>query len=160
MRLDAFILADAASTPGDDKFYIHGGGLSRFVVPQLPFPLGVAAFIRFEVDGSDICEPHDFRVAVLGPIGPNIRPIDFRSRPLEEPSPPLLEGEQRFMQIALELPLMVVREGLYRVDLYVDVELVRSIPVPLVLHQPGGPTVAPAAAKPPPGPPKKKSKRR
>jgi hypothetical protein len=137
MRLDAFILADAASTPGDDKFYIHGGGLSRFVVPQLPFPLGVAAFIRFEVDESDIQEAHDFRVAVLGPIGPNIGPIDFRSRPQDEPSPPLLEGEQQFMQIALNLPLMIVRQGLYRIDLYVDDELVRSIPVPLVVHEPG-----------------------
>jgi hypothetical protein len=137
MRLDAFILADAASTPGDGKFYIHGGGLSRFVVPMLPFPLGVAAFIRFEVDDADIRQAHHFRVAVLGPVGPNIRPIDFESIPLEEPSPLVLEGEQRFMQIALNLPLFVVRTGLYRVELHVDGDLLRSIPVPLVIAAEG-----------------------
>jgi hypothetical protein len=27
-----------------------GGGLTRFVVPMLPFPLEAAVFIRFEVD--------------------------------------------------------------------------------------------------------------
>jgi hypothetical protein len=135
MRLDAFILADAASTPGDGKFYVHGGGLSRFVVPVLPFPLGVAAFIRFEVDEDDIRQAHQFRVAVLGPVGPNIRPIDFQNVP-EEPVQ-LLEGEQRFMQIGLNLPLFIVRPGLYNVALYVDGDLVRSIPVPLVVDERG-----------------------
>lgn len=130
MRLDAFILADAASTPGDGKFYIHGGGLSRFVVPTLPFPLGVAAYMRFEVDEAEIRRAHQFRVAVLGPVGQNIRPIDFQNVP-EEPVQ-LLDGEQRFMQIALNLPLFIVRIGLYRVELYLDGDLVRSIPVPLV----------------------------
>jgi hypothetical protein len=135
MQLDAFILADAASTPGDGKFYVHGGGLSRFVVPVLPFPLGVAAFIRFEVGEDDISQAHQFRVAVLGPVGPNIRPIDFQNIP-EEPAR-LLEGEQRFMQIGLNLPLFIVRPGLYNVELYVDGDLVRSIPVPLVVDELG-----------------------
>lgn len=135
MRLDAFIIADAASTPGDGKFYVHGGGLSRFVVPVLPFPLGVAAFIRFEVDEGDIRQAHHFRVAVLGPVGPNIRPIDFQNIPEEPVS--LLEGEQRFMQIGLNLPLFIVRPGLYRVELYLDGVLIRSIPVPLIVDEAG-----------------------
>jgi hypothetical protein len=131
MRLDTFFLADAASTPGDDKFYVHGGGLSRFVVPMLPFPLGVSAFIRFQVDDSDIRRTHYFRLAVLGPVGPNIRPIDFESI-AQEPLP-LLEGEQRFMQVGLSLPLFIVRTGLYRVQLRLDGRLIRTIPVPLIL---------------------------
>jgi len=135
MRLDAFFLADDASTPGDGKFYIHGGGLSRFVVPMLPFPLGVAAFVRFEVDEADVRRPHHFRVAVLGPVGPNIRPLDFESVPMDEVSPHLLEGEQRFMQIGLNLPLFIVRPGLYHVELHVDGDLVRSIPVPLIVGE-------------------------
>jgi hypothetical protein len=133
MRLDAFVLADAVSTPGDGKFYIHGGGLSRFSVPMLPFPLGVAVFIRFEVDDADLSEPHQFQVAVQGPQGPNIRPLAVHAGPWEDP-PPLLDGEQRFMQFGLNLPLGIVRTGLYRVELSADGELVRSLPVPLVLE--------------------------
>ncbi len=132
MRLDALILADAASTPGDGKFYVHGGGLSRFVVPEVPYPLGVALFIRFEVDNADIRVRHHFRVLVFGPVGLNIHPLDFESAPMKKP-PRLLEGEQRFMQIALNLPLAIVRLGLYRVELHVDGQLIRTIPVPLVL---------------------------
>ncbi len=130
MRLDAFLLADAVSTPGDGKFYIHGGGLSRFMVPALPFPLGVAVFVRFEVDSSDLQQPHHFRVEVLGPVGRNIQPIPFESEAMDE-VPPTQEGEQRFMQVALNLPLVIVREGLYRFELYVDDELVKTIPIPL-----------------------------
>jgi hypothetical protein len=132
MRLDAFILADAASTPGDGKFYIHGGGLSRFVVPQLPYPLGVALFIRFEIDDEDIRVRHRFRVMVFGPVGPNIHPLEFESEPTKKP-PPILEGEQRFMQIGLNLPLFIVRTGLYRIELHLDGDIVRSIPIPLVV---------------------------
>jgi hypothetical protein len=135
VRLDAFLLADAVSTPGDGKFYIHGGGLSRFVVPMLPFPLGVAVFIRFEVDETDIRQAHHFRVAVLGPVGPNIQPLDFESLPMDDP-PTVLEGEQRFMQVGLNLPLGIIRTGLYRVELHVDGELLSSISVPLVLADP------------------------
>lgn len=135
MRLDAFLLADAVSTPpGDDKFYIHGGGLTRFVVPMLPFPLGVAVFIRFEVDDADIQEPHRFRIVVFGPVGMNIQPIDLKSA-AGEPTP-LLEGEQRFMQVGLNLPLGIMRTGLYRVELHVDGVLLRTIQVPLVLAEP------------------------
>jgi hypothetical protein len=132
MRLDAFMLADAVSTSDDGKFFIHGGGISRFVVPMLPYPLGVAVFIRFEVEDTEIRQAHRFRVAVLGPVGPNIQPLDFESVSAEEP-PPVLDGEQRFMQIGLNLPLGIIRTGLYRVELYLDGELLRSIPVPLVL---------------------------
>jgi hypothetical protein len=132
MRLDALILADAASTPGDGKFYVHGGGLSRFVVPELPCPLGVALFIRFEVDDEDVRVRHRFRVLVFGPVALNIQPLEFESAPTNDP-PPLLDGEPRFMQIALNLRLGIVRVGPYRVEVYVDDELVRTLPVPLVL---------------------------
>jgi hypothetical protein len=133
MRLDTFLLADAASTPGDGKFYIHGGGLSRFVVPMLPFPLGVALFIRFEVDDAEVGEAHHLRVVVYGPVGPNIAPLEIIAEPWEDP-PPLLPGEQRFMQVALNLPLAIVRPGLYRIELEADGELVRSLPVPLIVE--------------------------
>jgi hypothetical protein len=135
MRLDAFLLADAVSTPpGDDKFYIHGGGLTRFVVPMLPFPLGVAVFIRFEVEDADIQEPHRFRILVFGPVGLNLQPIDFESAAVEPT--PLLEGEQRFIQVGLTLPLGIIRTGLYRVELHVDEQLLGTISVPLVLVEP------------------------
>jgi hypothetical protein len=132
MRLDTLILADAASTPPDGKFYIHGGGLTRFVVPQLPYPLGVAVFLRFEVSDEEMRKRHRFRVLVFGPVGLNIQPIEFESEATRKP-PPLLEGEPRFIQVALNLPLLIGRVGMYRIEVYVDDELIRAHPVPLVM---------------------------
>jgi len=137
MRLDSFFLADAASTPGDGKFYIHGGGLSRFVVPMLPFPLTVAVFIRLQVDEAEVAAPHGFQVAVIGPTGqPNVPPLDIQSTPGTEVQP-LLEGEQRYAQIALNVTLGIIRTGLYRVELHVDGDMLGNLPVPAVLAEPG-----------------------
>jgi hypothetical protein len=136
MRLDAFLLADAASAPPDGKFYIHGGGLSRFVVPMIPYPLGVALFIRLEVEEEELAAAHHFRVTVHGPVGLNIAPLEFVAHPWED-APPLLAGEKRFVQVALNLPLAIVRTGLYRIELHADGELMESLPIPLILEGEG-----------------------
>ncbi len=40
------------------------------------------------------------------------------------------------MQVGLNLPLGIMRTGLYRVELHVDGVLLRTIQVPLVLAEP------------------------
>ncbi len=82
MELDSLILADAVSTPPDDKFYIHGGGFSRYEVPGLPFPVPLGVLIRLKVDDEDLHKSHQFLVAFIGPTGlPNVPPVEFVGTP-------------------------------------------------------------------------------
>ncbi|HYJ22604.1 MAG TPA: hypothetical protein VEW07_11360 [Solirubrobacterales bacterium] len=132
MELDTLILADAASTP-NDKFYIHGGGFSRYELPGLPAPMPLGVLLRVRVSEADMKTEHVFRIAFIGPTGlPNVPPVDLVAFPPEE-IPPLLPGEERFAHVALQIPAMAVREGLYHLELHIDGELARKIPLPVVV---------------------------
>lgn len=169
MRLDAFLIADAVSTPPDGKFYIHGGGLSRFEVPDIPFPMSLGVFARLEVSDDEAIASHNLLFALIGPTGrPNIPPLEIESGS-EKSLEPLLNGEQRFMQIAFSMTALVIRIGLYRMEISVDGEQFGSIPLPVVLANARGqvtqltqgtstPATRPKAKRPPPPP--KKTKRR
>jgi hypothetical protein len=163
MRLDTFLLADAVATPQDGKFYIHGGGLSRFEVPDIPFPMPLAMFARFEVSDSELLTSHSLFISLIGPAGlPNIPPLEIVRAP-DKALEPILDGEQRFMQIALSLTALVVRVGVYHMEISVDGEKLGSIPLPVVIAdaQPEVAQEMPAAAKTKrPPPPPKKAKRR
>jgi hypothetical protein len=140
VKIDTIILADAVSTPPDGKFYIHGGGFSRYEVPMLPFPIPLGVLIRLKIEEGDLDRPHHFRVALVGPTGnPNVPPIE-----LEATAPPDVvgpaEGEERFANIALHIPAVAVRDGLYHLEVHVEDELERRIPLP-VMVAPGGPRI-------------------
>jgi len=131
--LDALILADAVSTPPDDKFYIHGGGFSRYEVPALPFPVPLGVLIRLKVEASDLHKSHHFRVAFIGPTGlPNVPPVEFVGNPPTETAE-LVEGEERFVNIALQIGAVAVRDGLYHLELHIDGHLARRVPLPVVV---------------------------
>jgi hypothetical protein len=136
MELDALILAEAVSATPDGNFFIHGGGFSRYEVPALPFPIPLGVLVRLAVDDDEIRGvAHHFRVAFIGPTGhPNIPPIEFDSEPTTELSP-LLEGEQRYLQIALRFGAVIVRQGLHLLELAIDGDLIKSIPVPVTVME-------------------------
>jgi hypothetical protein len=168
MRLDTFIIADAVDAGGvDGKFYVLGGGLSRYEVPMIPCPMPLGVLIRLEVTEEELTSPHKLLITVRGPTGnANIPQLQLKTAP-DQPIEPKLKGEQRFLQMGMTLPAMVVRLGLYHVELDVDGEQLGSIPLPVKkaegdrfaaflspLPQPAGPK----AKRPPPRP--KKTKRR
>jgi hypothetical protein len=172
MRLDALLLADAVSAPPDGKFYIHGGGLSRLEVPGTPCPAPFGVFARLEVSDAELASSHHFRITLIGPTGlPNIPPLEIQSEP-QKIDVERLESEQRFMQFAISLTALVVRVGLYHVELRVDKRKVGSVPLPVMVRPAEGelqqllglnsPLLAPARpkAKRPPPPPKKAKRRR
>src|SRR5580698_9828720 len=129
MRLDALLLADAVSAPPDGKFYIHGGGLSRLEVLGTLCPAPIGVFARLEVSDEELASSHQFRVTLIGPTGlPNIPPLEIQSEP-EKIDVERLEGEQRFMQFAISLTALVVRVGLYHVELRVNKRKVGSVPL-------------------------------
>jgi hypothetical protein len=173
MRLDTFLIADAIAAPADDgKFYIHGGGLSRFEVPVVPFPMPLHVLIRLEVSDEELLSTsHHLLIKLIGPAGlPNIPPINLETGP-EKSLKPILDGEQRFLQLALSLPALVVRVGVFHLELHVDGKKLGSIPLPVKLADnaqvmrvaPGSParlSVQKARAKRPSPPPKKTKRRR
>ncbi len=142
MELETLIIADAVSTPPDDKFYVHGGGISRLEVPVLPFPIPIGVLLRLKLDDEDLRRSHHFRVALIGPLGvPNVPTIEFDASPPDKEPAPLAEGEERFSHIAIQINAVAVNSGLYRLEVHIDGELVRSVPIPVVLMS--GPVQAP-----------------
>ena len=177
MEVDALILADAVSAPPDGKIYVHGGGFSRYEIPRLPAPIPLGVWIRIRVEDADIDKPHSIEVTLLGPAGvPNIPPIAVEAVPPSEGMEALAEGEERFLNLALQLPAVAVRDGLYHLQLQIDGELAREVPLPVVVTGEGdgalitrewpSPEPPPAIAKPkgkpkkrPPPPPRKRAKK-
>ena len=138
MDLDAVILADAVSAPPDGKVYVQGGGISRYEIPQLPWPLPLGVWIRLKVSDGDFGQPHEIGVALIGPAGiPNIPPMLAHAAPPAEPPDHLVEGEEEFVNLALQLPAVAVLAGLYRLEIHIDGELARSVALPVVLSEDG-----------------------
>jgi hypothetical protein len=141
MEVDAVILADAVSTPpGESKFYVHGGGFSRYEVPGVPFPVPLGVLIRLRIEPDEEAVAHHFKVALIGPTGlPNVPPAEFEFPPLEGQREDLLEGEERFIHIGLRIAAVIVRLGLYHLNLEIDGQLLRSVPLPVKLMEGGVP---------------------
>lgn len=134
MRLDMAILADAATAPPDGKLYIHGGGITRITAPVLPWTQPQLAIVaRFLVESGDEHESHALEVTLASPQGQNIFPPAAIEIPTHEfPGPPL-EGEERFMQMALAIAALTFAvEGVYRINLTLDGEHIRSLPLAVV----------------------------
>lgn len=173
MRLDTFFIADAVTPAQDGKFNVLGGGLTRFEVPEVPFPMTLAVVIRIEVSDEELlASSHKLSITLRGPLGvPNIPTLEIQSGP-EESLDPILEGEQRFLQLGMSLPAQVIRLGLYHLELEVDGDLLGSIRLPVtkgesaqVLAIPQqvashAPASRRATTKRPPPPPKKAKHRR
>ena len=142
MELDALIIADAVSTPPDDKFYIHGGGFSRYEVPLLPHPIPLGVLLRLRVHDEDLTRTHKFGVALIGPLGvPNVPAVEFEATP-PAVTTELAEGEEQFANIALQIGAVAMRAGLYHLEVHINGELARRVPLPVVLvaEQPAAPS--------------------
>jgi len=147
MRLDALLLADAVSAPPDGKFYIHGGGFTRFTVPVLPFTTQLGVFIRLELDEADITKQHLFKFSMTDPEEAFVLlPQELAGGPFEEGAlarEALVEGEERYLALALMFGGVTFgRAGLHRFHFYLGEKLMRSVPLPVValtaeqLHRP------------------------
>jgi hypothetical protein len=172
MKLDSLFFADAINTPPDGKFYVHGGGFSRVEISGLPAPIPFSVLARFLVEEGDEEREHRFMFTLVGPAGvPNVDPVGGAAFPPEE-APDLVEGEEQFINIALDIDAFAVRAGMYHLEVELDEEIVRRVPLPVVVideeTQPRRTRAKPKAApkksrqkaKRPPPPPRKARKRR
>lgn len=172
MKFDALILADAATVVGE-KFFIHGGGLTRYEVPGLPAQIPLSVLIRFLVEDGDLDQEKRLTLTLLGPQGiPNVAPVEIGAVYTTPEAGTVVEGQQQFLQIALSIPAVAVREGLYKVELRLDGKLAKRVPFPVVVNPGlaavstapdpinGTPPSKPKAKRPPPPPQKAKRQRR
>lgn len=135
MELETLIVADSVSTPPDGKFYIHGGGISRLEVPSLPFPIPLGILLRLRIESEDdLRRSHRVGVVLRGPRGvPNVPGVEFDLAPPEDL--PLLEGEEQFANVSLQINAVAVLAGLYRVEIALDGETVRELPIPVIVAE-------------------------
>lgn len=136
MEVDAFFLADHVAAPPEGKFYVQGAGFTRVEVPVIPAPLNIGAVALIRVTQNEALESHQLRFTLFGPAKiPNVSPVEAITSPAVQIAEHL-DGEEIFIQAAVMIPGVAVREGLHHVELTFDGELVRRIPVPVVV-QPG-----------------------
>lgn len=133
MRLDTFQIADAVSAPPDGKFYIHGGGLTRLIVPTLPFPVPqLGLFVRLQVSQGDLGKVHDFEFTLTDPDGEPVGDLPKFRAPVDSPQK-LEPGEQQFVQLAINVGgVVVARRGLHRFLFAMDGEQLAERPIPVV----------------------------
>lgn len=179
MELDALVLAEAVTITDEGKFFIHGGGFTRFDVPRLPAPIPIDVLIRLRVEDGDLKKDQRLKLALMGPQGiPNVEPIEVLAIPPKK-APELVDGQEQFLQIALTLPGIALRAGLYHVEFRINGRLAKKVPLPVVIDEnigqedfaveppqenPPEPSgqhrTRPPKKKRPPPPPRKKQKRR
>jgi len=134
MKLETVVIADAVSTPGDGKFYVHGGGYSRIEISGLPAPIPISVFIRFQVEKGDDSGEHRFCITLIGPAGvPNVYPIEGEAVPPPKGPQDLLDEEEQYLDVAAEIPAVAVRQGVYRLQIELDGKLARELPLPVVV---------------------------
>ena len=140
MRLDTFLLADAATAPPDRKLYIHGGGLTIIRAPIIPISVPLSVAIRLEVDEEELHSPHELELSFTGPAGGAAWPSQRLAFGPVEQLEPIAEGEERYIQLALSFGAVTFASiGIYRLVLAADGETLRDMTVPVVPLEPPRP---------------------
>jgi hypothetical protein len=153
VELDSILIADAATVVGE-KFFVHGGGLTRYEIPGVPVQIPIEVLIRVLLADDDLDREVRLELTLLGPQGiPNVEPVEIRAINRTPAAGEVADGQQQFMQLALGIPAVAMREGLYHLELRLDGELVKSIPFPVIVN-PGlvslSPSPEPTSGKPSP----------
>jgi hypothetical protein len=134
MQLDSFLLADAA-TPAGGKLYIHGGGITRINVPEVPFMLPtLAVVVRLLVGPDEAAIEHVLQLGLSDPAGEPVIPAASVPIPAEGTQLDAADGEERFVQLALGfIGIVFHRVGIHRLSMSLDGELIRTMTMPVVL---------------------------
>ncbi|MFN8132801.1 MAG: hypothetical protein U0R70_14740 [Solirubrobacteraceae bacterium] len=146
MQLDSFLLADAAAAL-EGKLYVHGGGITRINSPRFPLVQQLAFVLRFlAVDQDDLTSAHTIGVSLTAPDHEFLVPEQgLRIQPPAEYLN-VVEGETRAINVALTVNgLVFPAAGMYSAQAYLDGEVVRDLPLPVVLIVPPDPEEEPPA---------------
>ena len=134
MRLDWALLANAAEGPPDGLVYILGAGIDTLWRDQFPAPFGGAMVLRVVTNRLESASSHGVEVRCSDEDGNAIlaQPIVLTVPPREAPRehPP---GWDLAANIVINLAAVRFETaGIYRFEIFVDGELVRTLPFRLV----------------------------
>jgi hypothetical protein len=145
MILEFACLADEA-TAAEDKLYIHGAGLRRIQVPQVPWVIHLAVAARFNAAVSQLGETHHLHVRLTTPNDQILFPL---------PETQIVLGTQNIIQDADQLGVAIVfrigaiavREtGWHLFSLLIDQAEEPIVKLPLRIAVPGTLTAIPGPA--------------
>jgi hypothetical protein len=143
VQVDVFLLSDAATAAADGKLYIHGGGITRINAPTLPITVPVTLAVSLALDADELGRDFHFVWRVVGPDGSPVIPQSEADATAEGRFQGAIEGEQSHLQFTLTMALPISQEGIHRLTLEVDSELVREITLPVVIVPPEPSTAPP-----------------
>ena len=133
MRLDLFLLADAAETH-NGKLSVLGGGITRVTVQVLPYVIPILTVVaRFRADDiEDLSTPHTATLTLIEPGGDvvfEIGGINLRSESVGQ----VLPGEEIYSTLVMQFGgVVLATEGVYRIVFRVDDEVAREMSLPVV----------------------------
>ncbi|MFD5912474.1 DUF6941 family protein [Streptomyces massasporeus] len=116
-------------------FHIIGGGVQNLHFPSFPAAHNLGVAVRLVMEGDDWGRGHTFSLALIDEAGIKASDITFGFTPTEPPSP--LPGLPLTAALPLNVPLSFPHEGRYTVELSVNGEAMRAVPVMAILHHAG-----------------------
>lgn len=135
MRLDWALLANAAEGPPDGLVYILGAGIDTLWRDEFPAPFGGAMVLRLATSRLESERAHKVEVHCSDEDGKPIlaQPIAFMVPPRQVP-PEQPQGWDLAANIVINLAAVRIdKPGLYRFEIMIDDQQVRTLPFRLVL---------------------------
>jgi hypothetical protein len=121
------MLADAAHV-ADGKLYVHGGGITRFTIPELPAGTRISVVTRLIIEPGD-AGIRSVQLQWLAPSGDVILQADGEVSASRPPTG-VLEGEEPAAVIVLEIPILAIQEyGVHELVFRLDGEAIGRRPI-------------------------------
>jgi hypothetical protein len=147
MNLEFACLADEAAA-ADDKLYIHGGGLRRMLVPQVPWVIHLAVAARFNAGLDELGDDHILHLQLEMPDDQVFFPLPPTEITLGLDN--IVEDtDQLGLAVVFRIGAIAVREtGWYRFTLLLDVgddgaDRLVTLPLRIVVPAPVGSGLVP-----------------
>jgi hypothetical protein len=123
VKLDFFLLADAADASPDGKLYVHGGAITRLDAPGLPAAVRVTVVARLLIEDDDEPEStHTGSIEWIQPDGTRLGKADAKIVVAATHAAGLRRGEEQGILIVAPVAFVVEAFGPYEVRLALDGE--------------------------------------
>jgi hypothetical protein len=128
MRIDWALPCRYAEASDDGTATLVGVALDSIWLPELPGDVDLYLMLRVAAPPDEFEEPHRLDVRVISPDHSEQQAIQVEFGPLERPAL-LHPGMEGGLSVPTELGWQAEEYGLYTLELYLDDQRQRSIPI-------------------------------
>jgi hypothetical protein len=128
MRIDWALPCRYAEASEDGTATLVGAALDSIWLPELPGEVDLYLMLRVAAPPDEFDEPHTLEVRVVTPDRTEQQAIQVEFGPLERPAL-LHPGMEGGLSVPAELGWQADAYGLYTLELYLDHQRQRSIPI-------------------------------